>query len=575
MKISNCLSALCQRVCVPHKGIAVLLIWSTLLHVSGVYFQLQLTKLLYQLYDDDSSDIDDTDSKNFISMTCVTIATFLFYPIAGLIAETVLKRYKLMIIGTILSTIGVLVLVLEAIGCDQSDCSIENYDKPKYHAFFIVSFIFYQIGLSLFEANAIQFGVDQLQFASNEQVSKFIPWYFWTTRSFPSYSLVFLALTILLAIFEVSHDYELIKLLKYIYFSTMYIVAFLSVLMSLVVAIGRKCNFITEPVAHFNPLKLIGKVLNYMRLHNQSVRRSAFTYGELLPSRIDLAKDRYGGPFTTEEVEDVKAFWRIVALLLTLIGLPLGNIYGLLSPVALQEIYKNTYLNHSYSNLSYLQYITFLLLYQVPYHSAIIIGVPIYMCFLRPFLQHCLQRLNILKRIGLGLMLLTVSLVPVCVASAVIIIKANKDINGTTATCLQWYNISKPHLHMYIDTKSLVSFLCISQLINGAGYLMVFVSVLEFILAQSPRSMQGLLVGLWYAYQSLGLAIHLLLTLFANCTYWPLIVKTLGTAVSVIVYTIISHRFKYRRREEPSDINYRTIIEAYTEKQLMNTHVTY
>ena len=56
-----------------------------------------------------------------------------------------------------------------------------------------------------------------------------------------------------------------------------------------------------------NPIKHIAKVLNYARKHKYPERRSALTYWEDdYPSRIDLGKDKYGGPFTIEEVEDVK-----------------------------------------------------------------------------------------------------------------------------------------------------------------------------------------------------------------------------------------------------------------------------
>ncbi len=38
-----------------------------------------------------------------------------------------------------------------------------------------------------------------------------------------------------------------------------------------------------------------------------SLNRSAFTYWEEnIPSRLDLGKSRFGGPFTTEQVEDVR-----------------------------------------------------------------------------------------------------------------------------------------------------------------------------------------------------------------------------------------------------------------------------
>ena len=44
--------------------------------------------------------------------------------------------------------------------------------------------------------------------------------------------------------------------------------------------------------------------------------RSAFTYCEdELPSRIDFGKSKYGGPFTTEQVEDAKVLLRLLLLI--------------------------------------------------------------------------------------------------------------------------------------------------------------------------------------------------------------------------------------------------------------------
>ena len=52
-----------------------------------------------------------------------------------------------------------------------------------------------------------------------------------------------------------------------------------------------------------NPIKLIIQVLNYTRKHSYPERRSAFTYiDEEQPTRIDYGKEKFGGPFTEEEV---------------------------------------------------------------------------------------------------------------------------------------------------------------------------------------------------------------------------------------------------------------------------------
>ena len=68
-----------------------------------------------------------------------------------------------------------------------------------------------------------------------------------------------------------------------------------------------------------NPYKLVYKVIKFAKQHNIPICRSAFTYCEdELPSRMDLGKEKYGGPFTTEQVEDVKASLGILRVLLTL-----------------------------------------------------------------------------------------------------------------------------------------------------------------------------------------------------------------------------------------------------------------
>ena len=90
---------------------------------------------------------------------------------------------------------------------------------------------------------------------------------------------------------------------------------------------------------HFNidrtgehPLKLIYQVLKYAWKHKCPENRSAFTYWEEdIPPRIDLGKSKYGGPFTTEEVEDTKTFLSILLLLLSLLGFHLsGHGYSVL-----------------------------------------------------------------------------------------------------------------------------------------------------------------------------------------------------------------------------------------------------
>ena len=71
---------------------------------------------------------------------------------------------------------------------------------------------------------------------------------------------------------------------------------------------------IKEPVTQ-NPFKLVYQVLKYAIRNKRPRCRSAFTYCEdELPSRIAFGKSKYGGPFTTEQVEYVKAIFRLLPI---------------------------------------------------------------------------------------------------------------------------------------------------------------------------------------------------------------------------------------------------------------------
>ena len=171
------LSKYCTVCCVPFKGALLVLLWSTLLHCLDVYL-LILGTIEYYV------PLNKSLSVIFRVFLSAKIVTFLFYPVAGLLAETLLTRYKVMMIGTVTAVIGLAIASLSAIA--GTIIVIGHYGKDINIITITVlipvvpGFIIYHFGLGLFEANAIQFGTDQLQFANNEDLSKFVQWYFWT-----------------------------------------------------------------------------------------------------------------------------------------------------------------------------------------------------------------------------------------------------------------------------------------------------------------------------------------------------------------------------------------------------------
>ena len=80
-----------------------------------------------------------------------------------------------------------------------------------------------------------------------------------------------------------------------------------------VLIVHYKKHWFTIDTARTNPHKLVYRVTKFARQHKVPIRRRAFTYCEDdIPSGLDLGKSKYGGPFTTEEVENVKAFYGIL-----------------------------------------------------------------------------------------------------------------------------------------------------------------------------------------------------------------------------------------------------------------------
>ena len=67
-------------------------------------------------------------------------------------------------------------------------------------------------------------------------------------------------------------------------------------------------------------------MLSYARKTKYPERCSAMTYfDEEEPSQLDYGKHKFGGPFTEEEVEDVKTILRLLPVFLSLFGAYIAN----------------------------------------------------------------------------------------------------------------------------------------------------------------------------------------------------------------------------------------------------------
>ena len=209
-------------------------------------------------------------------------------------------------------------------------------------------------------------------------------------------------------------------------------------------------------------------MLNYARKNKCPRLRSALTYiDEEHPSRIDFGKHKFGGPFTEEEVEDVKTIFRLIPVLLS------G--FGVIFFCEL-VINKLSIIEHTNKDIFCLM------------HTAVLVDITLFVLILvYRFIVHPLARKlahkhmpSLLKIIG-GVFIL-------CLLSTMIYIFVTGVEHFSEQSS---HNITMPDA----PQLSLYWILAIERL-NGIGGAVAMVFEFEFTMAQTPNRMRGIMMGI-------------------------------------------------------------------------------
>ena len=273
-----------------------------------------------------------------------------------------------------------------------------------------------------------------------------------------------------------------------------------------------------------------------------------------------MGKEKYGGPFTTEQVENVKAFLGIVHVLLTVGPIFFAdvafvqNLPGLVHTS--EDYYHNYYPHYYYTDIPSYAYIHI-------YGSGcltpllMLIFIPLYLCLLRPFIHNYIPRM--LKRIGIGMVLCLIS--GLC---TLIMGVANHNCVSELCTLTSYLSVS-PH------------FLLLQFSVNAVSYLLIYIASYEFVCAQSPQSMKGLLIGAFFAikgiFQLLGVVLYLTVGIrcslkyhFPVCGFIYYLINVVIAMIGIIAFGFVARRYQYRERDEPDNI-YRYAEEYYANVQ--------
>ncbi len=326
----------------------------------------------------------------------------LFYPLAGYLADVRYGRYKVVRCSVCTMWCGFLTVVVIG-GIVNVILMLLNFiDSTPLSIFMVVVncalglFLLFSllIGFAGFLANVIQFGVDQLNDSPSRDSFLFVHWFLFT---------LYIGISFGKLVWSAANA---TGFLSFSIFGLVLLVELICVPVTFCVA-KRRWFVIDTGIG--NPYKEVARVVNFARRNKIPIQRSAFTFWEDdIPTGLDLGKDKYGGPFTTEQVENVKSFFGIFILLFSVGPFFTADIAATpFLSILRDHMEADIYYNLSFFSVSKIVYSMFTngsTLYPV----FLIFFVPIFLKFIHPLFQKYFP--GILRRIGIGLCLITVSL---------------------------------------------------------------------------------------------------------------------------------------------------------------------
>ena len=530
------------------KGMILVLLWNF-----SVYNVFEFIRL----YETDSKIFSSLVHENSLRKYFVIFGfAFLLFPLFGWIADNYCGRYKMIRYNLFIMWVTTIVFCLVSFIPD--DLPRANTIREVSYVVLIVILLF---SFGAIQANIIQFGLDQLPDASSTDVIAFSNWYVW----------IWNASTVLVEFpQECLHS-------RYLALGELLLPA------SLTLALCLDYNFnhwlIKEP-ALSNPFKLIYRVMCFAWKNKYPRQRSAFTYcDDEHYSRIDFAKQKFGGPFTTEEVEDVKNFWRMVMVMVV------SSIFvGFFSSIELTAQDLKYMLSSGYDYAAQYSSSEKQCFERVALSSAgyilVILWIPL--MELLPIPHSLLMKLTIWTKFNIGFFIALMSIVGYLLLDLIGHIKLGG--NAMNVTCLLELDV--------VEDDTPLNLLPLDHKWAMIPYNLYIISIglmataaVQFISAQSPYSMKGLMFGLGYGISGVSISFNYLILLPITstahkwpsnrygCGTWYLLSASIVLLVMLVLLCVFSRKYKRRQRADVLPNEHIFAINYYSRYTMQNCTV--
>ena len=264
---------------------------------------------------------------------------------------------------------------------------------------------------------------------------------------------------------------------------------------------------------------------------------------------MDYGKHKFGGPFTEEEVEDVKTILRMLVFSVILF------VGYLISDGSKSLIHTHT-IPSTADTRSCVESVA-----DIVSNITAVIMIPAYHLAMLSLVKNKLP--TFLQRIGAGLLLAVASLSLDLTLDTI----GHTLSNSTQCMC---------------DTSSVPAntlpispyWLLIPDILTGVSNLLIKPAAIEFALAQIPKSLRGTVAGVSVAIITIGQIIHpgiisILSQLNLNnvtpsCGFYYYLVQAILIMLFLVMFVIVAKRYKLRERDR--HFNIQAIVEEHYER---------
>ena len=537
-----------RHLCLSSKAAILVLLWTVM---EGAAYLIVTYMSLWLLF----LGVFNTNISLLFILYLLMATVYFVYPINGFLADVCCGRFKTVILCLCFMTFSLIAVLLLMV--------ILRYFQfgGLYNLFYVIGLIgllVFAVSSTGYRANYIQFGLDQLLEAPSQHQALFVHWAVWSSNMLSG---LFVALGAFIDCGESN--------LKDVVNALVPVIGGCSslLLMLLIFNFWKRHWFYTESRLH-NPYKMVFKVLRFTWKHKYPLQRSAFTYcDDERPSRLDFAKERFGGPFTTEQVEDVKTFLRIIVMFMSLgpvfvmdipasvVALPLLGLHATSTDAKEQCQLEWIFLHSGFAR-----------------YTISTLFVPIYMWIIFKFRK---QVPRIFTRLKIGILSYFAGVLSILCVD----LSGHLLIGSNSTNCM--FNITVNQGDLFFPSLDMHwSVLLPPNILIGIGQTLVTATVFEYISAQSPHSMKGLLLGVYYATVGVFQVISGIVLIpfietdlhlkqptrkqpyFISCVTDYLLFTCIVSLIGLVLFSIMAKRYKFRERDDrPYD--QRFVIDVY------------